>query len=117
MEILRWAVLSVVAIGACVRVARVWSGTSHALDGWPVDVRRAVPTIVWFGSLSFAAGTVMLIADPQSKSPVAYAAALVCVLAALCTVCLGATLFTSGRPQRLVPPGLRGDDGQSDSER
>ena len=103
MDFLIWAAMLVLMAVASYRAALLWRGTTTAFNAWSIEYQRAVPAIVWFGTVFFAAGAVLVLGDFGPGHPISIVSALVGVVGGLAALILGASLLIGGRPRRLRP--------------
>lgn len=77
-------------------------------------MRRALPTMVWSGTVFFAAGAMIVVGDFGDAHPITLAGALLVVLSAIIGIGFGVSVLATGRPRAFVHlrhsshPGRRG---------
>ena len=101
-----FAVMIAVSLIGSVRAVRLWKNQAPEFDGWPVELRRALPAISWLGAIFFISGAVLTL-DLDRGHPLVIAGAVIWIVDCLATLVLMFTLPFEGKPQALVPPHLR----------
>ena len=70
MDLIIWAGMLVLMAFASYRMVLLWRDATTAFDAWPVELQRAAPAVVWFGTAFFAGGAVLVLADFGRGHPV-----------------------------------------------